>query len=202
MNFNRITARHDIVAIGGSAGGVEATCQLLGALPHDLPAIVLITQHRPLEPESMLLQVLRRHARMPVECAHPGTELRPKHCYIGHPRRHLMVDRHLRALLMENHFYKVHCVDALFTSLAQHAGARTIGVILSGLLKDGAMGLNAIKEAGGMALVQDPGEAAYDAMPQAAIAQCTSLDLIGSIPELAAAIHKAVMTVSAPTSVS
>jgi chemotaxis response regulator CheB len=78
-------------------------------------------------------------------------------------------------------FYRSHSIDALFSSLAHHAEARTIGVILSGLLKDGTFGLKAIKEAGGIALVQDPDEAAYPEMPRSAIKSDGAIDLVGPI---------------------
>jgi chemotaxis response regulator CheB len=74
------------------------------------------------------------------------------------------------------------------SALARHAGKRTIGVILSGLLKDGSFGLKAIKEAGGMVLVQNPAEAAYAEMPQSAIRYDGPVDLIGPIDALATEI--------------
>jgi chemotaxis response regulator CheB len=112
----------------------------------------------------------------------------------------LTIDRTLHAHLLEDHFYKVHCIDALFTSLAQHAGPRTIAVVLSGLLKDGAAGLNAIKQAGGRAFVQDPKDALYEDMPRAAMHYCNSNDVVAPIPELAVAIRDCIKTVASHNS--
>jgi chemotaxis response regulator CheB len=88
--------------------------------------------------------------------------------------------------------YRGHSIDALFCSLARHAGVRTIGVILSGLLKDGTSGLKAIKEAGGIALVQSPWQAAYGDMPESAIAHDGPIDLVAGIDEIAAEVCRLV----------
>ena len=119
---------------------------------------------------------------------HEGDILHHGICYLGEPHRHLTVAPHSRVHLVGNGFYRAHCIDALFCSLARHAGKRTIGVILSGLLKDGSFGLKAIKEAGGMVLVQSPAEAAYAEMPQSAIRYDGPVDLIGPIDALASEI--------------
>jgi hypothetical protein len=94
--------------------------------------------------------------------------------------------------LVPDGFYRGHCIDALFQSLARHAGQRTIGVILSGMRKDGSLGLRAIKEAGGIALVQSPEEAAYPDMPQNAIEYDGSIDFIGPIDVIAEEICRRV----------
>jgi two-component system chemotaxis response regulator CheB len=87
--------------------------------------------------------------------------------------------------LIQDGFYRGHCIDALFCSVALHVGAHAIGVILSGLLKDGTLGLRAIKEAGGIALVQSPQEAAYADMPESAIAHDGRIDLVADLDALA-----------------
>jgi two-component system chemotaxis response regulator CheB len=179
----------DIVAIGGSAGGLESLCKLLEALPANLHAIVLVVLHRPVERDSRLKEILSRHTALGVEIAVPPQKFRHGICYIGQPSDHLMVGPGLRAELLEDHFYRGHSIDALFNSLALHAGSRTIGVVLSGLLKDGAVGLAAIKAAGGKALVQSPQEARYGDMPRAAAKfMGIKVDLIGNLDALAAAI--------------
>jgi chemotaxis response regulator CheB len=86
-------------------------------------------------------------------------------------------------------FYRGYCIDALFQSLGRHAGPRTIGVILSGILKDGSPGLSAIKEAGGLAFVQVPGEAEYKDMPSNAVAFDGPIDLVGSFQAIAEEIR-------------
>jgi two-component system chemotaxis response regulator CheB len=178
----------DIVAIGASAGGVDAIPRLLSLLPSDLPASVLVVLHRPTEQISILRGILARKSNMHVTIPHEGDILRHGICYLGEPNRHLTVAPHSRVHLLGDSFDRAHCIDALFCSLARHAGTRTIGVILSGLLKDGSFGLKAIKEAGGMVLVQSPAEAAYAEMPQSAIRYGGPIDLIGPIDALATEI--------------
>jgi len=178
----------DIVAIGASAGGVEAVSELLERLPPDLPASVLVVVHRSVERISLLHHVLARRAGLRVVTPDSGEELRHGVCYVGNPERHLMVSPDLRVRFQPDSFYRTHNIDALFTSLARNAGPRTIGVVLSGMLKDGTLGLAAIKEAGGIALVQSPDEAVHPEMPKAALACDGSIDLVGPIRDLAAKI--------------
>jgi two-component system chemotaxis response regulator CheB len=175
----------DVVAIGASAGGVEALSQLLHALPADLPAAVLITLHRPVARESQLPQILTRASRLPVVVARQDERLQPGKCYLGMPSHHLTVGPGLVAKLVHDGFYRAHNIDLLFNSLARNAGTRTIGVVLSGLLKDGTQGLTALKEAGGKALVQSPAEASFKDMPRNAIALDGAVDRVASISELA-----------------
>jgi two-component system chemotaxis response regulator CheB len=167
----------DIVAIGASAGGVAAISQLVGQLPLGLPATILVVLHRPLERVSHLHGILSERANLRVLIAREGEQLRHGTCLIGEPDRHLTVGPDLRVHLLPNSFYRSHSIDALFCSLARHAGTRTIGVVLSGMLKDGTLGLKAIKEAGGIALVQSLEEAAYPEMPQSAIKHDGKIDL-------------------------
>jgi chemotaxis response regulator CheB len=104
----------------------------------------------------------------------------------------LTIGPDLRIHLLPNSFYRSHSIDALFCSLARHAGHRTIGVVLSGLRKDGTLGLKAIKEAGGVALVQAPSEAEYSEMPQSAIEHDGPVDLIAPVDRLASEICRLV----------
>jgi two-component system chemotaxis response regulator CheB len=186
--------RRNIVAIGASAGGVEAVSRLLSKLPPHLPASVVVAVHRAPDRPSQLHQVLSRATHLPVLLAHEGDALKEGACLVGGPERHLTVGPDLRVHLLHDGFYRGHCIDALFCSLARHAGTRTIGVILSGLLKDGTFGLKAIKEAGGVALVQSPQEAAYSDMPESAIAHGGSINLVAGIDDLAAEISRLVRT--------
>jgi two-component system chemotaxis response regulator CheB len=94
--------------------------------------------------------------------------------------------------LLPDAFYRAHNIDALFTSLAQHGGSRAIGVILSGQLKDGTLGLTAIKHAGGVALVQSPSEAKHPEMPENAIKSDGEIDLVAPLDKLAEEISRLV----------
>jgi two-component system chemotaxis response regulator CheB len=181
-----------IVAIGSSAGGLEAICALLRQLPHDLPAAILVVTHRPPVRISHLQEVLSRCTNVSVVVPREDAVLRPAVCFLGTPDLHLTVGPALRLHLLPDAFYRTHNIDALFCSLALHAGKRTIGVILSGLLKDGTFGLKAIKEAGGTALVQSPEEAAWPDMPRNAIENGGPIDFVGPIDALAREIRRLV----------
>ena len=182
--------RLDIIAIGASAGGVEAVSNLLSLLPYDLAAAVLVVVHRDPERPSALLSILSRKGHLNVIVPKDGDRLDYGVCFLGKPDEHLTVGPGLQVHLMPDHFYRSHNIDALFNSLARNAGIRTIGIVLSGLLKDGTQGLKAIREAGGMAFVQSIEEAAYQDMPRNAIKHDGAIDLIGPISRIASEITR------------
>jgi two-component system chemotaxis response regulator CheB len=184
-----------IVAVGASAGGVEAVIRLLARLPGDLPAIVLVVVHRHKRRSSHLQSVIRRYANMPVVVPSEGERLHPGVCYLGSMERHLTVGPGATASLRPAASQGRSSIDTLFLSLARHAGPRTIALVLSGLLDDGARGLAAIREAGGVTLVQDPNEAAFKEMPQSAI-DLGPVDCIAGIEDLARQVCR--LTVRAP----
>jgi two-component system chemotaxis response regulator CheB len=184
----------DVIAIGASVGGIEAISGLLRPLPHDLPASVLIALHRSAERTSDLPKVLARHAGLHVKLAEDGDILAHGVCYISDPRTHLMLGPGDRLQLLPDSFYRGHSINVLFKSVAQHAGRRAIGVVLWGMLKDGTLGLRAIKQAGGIALVQDPTEAAAPDMPASAIEHAGPVDLIAGVDRLADEVCRLVRT--------
>jgi len=182
----------DIVAIGASAGGVEAIAELLSRLPDDLAAAVLVVMHRDPDRTSSLHDILARTTGLKVAIPKQGDRLKHGVCLVGTPLQHLTIGPGLHVQLLLDHFYRAHNIDALFNSLARNVGNRTIGVILSGYLKDGSQGLKAIKEAGGMALVQSPDEASAPQMPQNAIRHGGPVDLIAPVNKLAEEIVRVV----------
>ena len=190
MTGSHRTTAPKIVAIGASAGGVDAISRLLGGLPRNLPAAVLVVLRRPLERVSHLPGILSRKTNLDVRVAEDGDRLESGVCFIGMPDRHLVLEQDLHVSTWPNSFYRSHNIDMLFESLARHAARRTIGVILSGLLKDGVLGLKAIKEAGGLALVQDPGDAEYPELPENAIRYAGPVDLIDTAAGLAKGIER------------
>jgi two-component system chemotaxis response regulator CheB len=182
----------DIVAIGASAGGIEALSKLLHELPADLPATILVTLHRSPDYKNHLQSVLTRAGHRPVIFAKDGEKLQTRKCYLGRPSQHLTVGPGLVAHLVHDGFYRGHNIDLLFNSLARNAGSRTVGVVLSGMMKDGAQGLRAVKEAGGKALVQSPSEAGYEEMPRSAINFDGPLDMVAPVHDLAQEISRLV----------
>jgi two-component system chemotaxis response regulator CheB len=145
-----------IVAIGASGGeGLNDIKTLLAALPHPINAIVMVVLHRPSERISALRDVLARRSAIPVVVAEQAEAFEKGVCYIGEPDRHLTIGLQGGADLVAGSL-RNRTIDALFLSLARHAGRRTIGVVLSGALDDGSRGLAAIHEAGGLTMVLDP----------------------------------------------
>ena len=180
--------RHDIVAIGASAGGVDAVCRLLGVLPNDLSAAIVIVVHQPMYKDSNLPAVLSRSTSLQVVAAKAGERLHRAICHVGPPQTILWIGSDLEIELLDDGFYRIHRIDACFHSLALHGGKRVIGVVMSSMLADGAIGLRAIRDAGGLALVQSPRDARFGDMPQHAIEKAHPVDLIGTADQLGEAI--------------
>jgi two-component system, chemotaxis family, protein-glutamate methylesterase/glutaminase len=163
--------KKDIVVVGASAGGIEAMRTLLGSLPQGFPASVFFVQHISPDAPSMLPVILERAGRLPVDSARDGVEFRPRHVYVAPPDHHLLLGPGGRMRVTrgpkENRFRPA--VDPLFRSAARAYGPRVVGVILSGGLDDGTMGLLAVKQQGGTAVVQEPSEALTPSMPLSAL---------------------------------
>jgi two-component system chemotaxis response regulator CheB len=162
----------DAIVVGASAGGVQALKNLLDAVPVEIPAAILVVVHIPAYSPSALPEVLGRAGRLPVKAAEDGESLRSGQVYVAPADRHLLVaQRRLRLTRGPRENRVRPCIDTLFRSAAVDLGPRAVGVVLSGALDDGTAGLWAIKDRGGVAVVQDPAEAEYRDMPQNALAQ-------------------------------
>ncbi len=173
-----------IVAVGASAGGLEAFLRLLDRLPKSPNVALLFVQHRPAQ-ESTLPDLLA--AKTPLKVVDPtnGTRIEPNVLYVIPPHMAAEVREgciHLRADARRP--VPPLAIDTLFTSLAQWARGRAIGVILSGTGSDGAAGIREIKAQGGITIAQSPETAKYDGMPRAAI-KTGLVDLVLSPEEIA-----------------
>jgi two-component system chemotaxis response regulator CheB len=160
-------ANRDIVAIGTSAGGVEALLHLASHLPREFPASILVTIHLSSQFRSALDDVLTRGGKLPATFANDSEPLREGRIYIAPPDRHLLLLEADRLLLgtgaRENNFRPA--IDSMLRSAAACCGPRTIGVVLTGTMSDGASGLWAINRCGGVSVVQDPRDSAFPEMP-------------------------------------
>jgi two-component system, chemotaxis family, protein-glutamate methylesterase/glutaminase len=163
-------AARGVVAIGASAGGVEALTHLVGKLPHDLPYAVLIALHLPPNAPSVLARILDRSGPLPAEAARDGDALTAGKIHVAVPDRHLLVSDH-HVILSEGPTENGHrpAINALFRSAAINYGPHAIGILLSGVLDDGVLGAAAIRSRGGTTVVQNPDDALYPSMPLNAI---------------------------------
>jgi two-component system chemotaxis response regulator CheB len=158
-----------IVVIGTSAGGADALQRLLKRLPAEFPAAVLVVMHIGSH-YSILPKILERESCMPVRHAVDGEAVQPGVVLVAPPDHHLLVEDGMTRLAKgakEN--FSRPAVDPLFRSAALFYRENAIGVVLTGLLDDGTIGLQAIKAYGGLALVQDPEDADEPSMPRSAL---------------------------------
>jgi two-component system, chemotaxis family, protein-glutamate methylesterase/glutaminase len=162
--------RFDVVAIGTSAGGLNALSQVLRSLPRSFPSSIVVVQHLSPTHKSWMADLLGRSTRLFVKQAEHNEIMLPGTVYVAPPDEHLLVGP---GKIQLAHSQLVHfsrpSIDLLFESVAGTYGSRAIAVVLSGSGRDGATGIRAIKEAGGATIAQKPDEAEFPPMPAAAI---------------------------------
>jgi two-component system chemotaxis response regulator CheB len=161
---------HDIIVIGSSAGGIKALGAILGKLPADIDAAIFIVQHLGPNSPRVLPRILRDLCSLPTSHPADGDEFHTGSIYIAPPDYHLLIEDGRTRVVRgpeENRFRPA--IDALFRSAARNYGPRVLGVLLTGNLDDGTVGLQAIKKRGGLVIVQDPNEAEYPSMPKSAM---------------------------------
>lgn len=178
-------AHRDIVVIGASAGGAEALRELCKGLPADLDAAVFVVWHIPPESLGLLPRILDPFCDLPAENAADGDPVLPGRIKVAPPDRHMLLEDHHVRLTQgpkENRFRPA--IDPLFRSAAYAYGPRVIGVILAGSLNDGTPGLWAIKDQGGVAVVQEPTDATFPGMPISAISN-VKVDFVVPVAQMA-----------------
>ncbi|HUS66038.1 MAG TPA: chemotaxis protein CheB [Kofleriaceae bacterium] len=181
---------HDIIVVGASSGGVEALSRLVRSLPVDIPAAIFVVLHIAPDRTSALPAILNRQGRLPVVHATDGEPIVSGRVYVAPPDRHLVLLPGRIVLTSGARENRVRpAIDVLFRTAAVSYPGRTIGVVLTGQLDDGAAGMAAIKACGGMAVVQDPAEAVAPSMPLAAL-EAASVDHIASIDDLGALLGR------------
>jgi len=191
-------AKRDIVVIGGSAGSSTVLKQMLSDLPGDLPASLFIATHVPSNSPGYLAEILGGAGPLPVVRAVDGQPIERQRVYVAAPDRHLLLfNGTIRLGEGPRENMARPAIDPLFRSAALSYGPRAVGVILSGMLNDGASGLNAIDSCGGTAVVQHPLDAQADQMPLAAL-QAVSTAEVASAEDLGALLVRIVATDAGP----
>jgi len=178
-----------LVVIGASLGGLSALRTIFSSLPSDFPTPIMVVMHVGSR-ESMLPAILSSSSKLPVRHAENGAPLEAGTILIAPSNQHMLVERNRARLThgpKENHARPA--IDPLFRSAAIAHGSRVIGVILTGNLDDGVVGLQAIKDYGGIAIVQDPDDAEAACMPQSAL-QYVSVDYCLPLVDIAATLAK------------
>lgn len=182
-----MSAGRNIVVLGASAGGLSALRRIVAALPADLKAAVFVCQHLAPDRPSRLPEILGKSGALPASHPQDGEELRAGQIYVAPPDNHLLVgEKRVRVIRgpQENRYRPA--IDALFRSAARAHGPRVVGVVLTGRLDDGTVGLQAIGRCGGVTIVQDPREAEHVSMPASALRHvkvdhCVPLDEIPAL---------------------
>ena len=176
---------YGIVVVGTSYGGLAALQELLPGFDRDFPLPVVVVQHRRKDADDGLCEFLEKRSPLPLGEPNDKTRIEGGRVYLAPRDYHLFVEGDHFALSTDPLVgFARPSIDVLFESAADSYGARAIGVVLTGASRDGARGLASIKEAGGLAVVQDPEEAESRPMPEAAIA-ATRVDRVLRLREIA-----------------
>lgn len=166
-----IQESHFIVGVGASAGGLEAINELFDNIPEGNGFSYVVIQHLSPNYKSLMDELLAKHTKLKIIKAEEGKEIQPNCIYLI-PNKNNMVVRNGRLHLIDKPSSSIpnNAIDVFFEALAEDKGNRVIGIVLSGTGSDGTKGIAAIKQRGGMVIVQDPVTAKFDGMPNSAIA--------------------------------
>jgi two-component system chemotaxis response regulator CheB len=182
-----------VVALVCSTGGLDALTRVLGPLPSDFPAAVLVLQHIDPQAASTLTTILDRRTALPVSVVVDGTKLRPGSVLVAPPGSHTLVTAQGTVALIESGARPPYrpSADLLLTTLALAVGPRAVAVVLSGHGIDGATGATAVHRFGGVVIASDEASSTEFSMPQATIGRDTIVDhavALDSIPALLVAL--------------
>ncbi len=159
-----------IVVAGASLGGFRALKAVLGGLPKDFPLPIVLVQHRSLDESELLAALLANYVSLPVVEVHDKQEIKVGRIFVAPSNYHVLIDGDHLALSTEAPVsHSRPSIDVLFESAAESFGEGVLGVLLTGMSRDGSAGLKRIKECGGHTLVQDPLTTEGHVMPKGAI---------------------------------
>lgn len=176
----------EAVAIGASAGGLDALGVLLQALPAPFAPAIFAVLHLPPDKPSLLPELLQARCRLPVREALDKERVQGGCVYLAPPDYHLLVEKEKTLALSRDEpvYFSRPSIDVLFESAAEAYGPALLGIVLTGANSDGAEGLRAIRAAGGRAWVQSPADALSQEMPAAAIERAGA-DLVAPLHDMA-----------------
>ena len=157
-----------IVAIGASAGGLQALETFFSNLPDHPNAAFVVVQHLSPDFKSMMTEILQRKTAMAVESISDGVEIEPSRVYVLPPKKHLVVENRCLRLIDSPDSFD-YPIDKFLSSLVEQWGEKIIAILLSGTGSDGTVGIKAVSRAGGIGLVQSPETAQFNSMPSNAI---------------------------------
>jgi two-component system chemotaxis response regulator CheB len=179
------------IAIGCSAGGVDALKAVIGSFDANLQQAVIVCCHTGSDTVELLCEVLQRVSRLPVVEAVERHPVQSGTVYLAPSGYHLLVeaDRHFALSIDPRVHYARPSIDVMFYSAAEVWHEQLIGVVLTGGNADGASGLQRIRELGGTAIVQSPSSAEMPAMPQAAL-EIAGADHCVDLSDIAPLIHR------------
>ena len=181
---NSKSLQFPIVGIGASAGGLEALEQFFGSMPKDSGMAFVVIQHLDPNHKGMMTEILQRITEMKVITVTDRLKIKPNCVYIIPSNKSMSILKGALHLFepIETHGLRLP-IDLFFRSLADDLPEQCVGIILSGMGSDGSLGLKAIKEKGGIVLVQEPESAKFDSMPHNAI-EAVTVDFIAPANEL------------------
>ena len=178
-----------VVAIATSAGGLHALSVILGGLPVDFPAAIAIVMHVSPDHQSLLAEILKCRTPLMVKQAHTGDVLCHSRVFVAPPNHHLSVAKSGRLKLSSPTAEKIHhsrpSAEPLFATVAQVYGKHAIAVVLTGGDGDGSLGVQLIKDAGGMVIAQDRRTSQDFSMPETSI-KTGDVDFILPLDQIAA----------------
>ncbi len=162
---------HFVVGVGASAGGLDSLEKLFRNMPDHTGLAFVVIQHLSPDYKSMMVELLSKYTRLAIKHAEDGMQVQPNTVYLIPPKVSLKISgRKLHLSTRSDQTHVLHLpIDIFFRSLAEDMEQRAIGIVLSGTGSDGTLGSRAIKEAGGMLMVQDPASAQFDSMPNSVI---------------------------------
>ncbi len=160
-----------VVAIGASAGGLDAIQQLFDNIPDETGMTFIIVQHLSPNFESLMPELLTKHTGMPIYTSEDNQAIQPNCIYLNQKNKNLYIKKDRLFLIDKSPKRDLNLpIDIFFHSLGEEYKDRSVGIILSGTGSDGSRGIKSIKEAGGILIVQDPESAQFDGMPNSSIA--------------------------------